>query len=120
MIFFLEVLSLRICFIRVISNKEQSYVDPIEELLYAVFVVSNENAIVKEVNSIIGNSSITMSPRRSKFSDEVASVAGQGSENMFINNDSTQQGDVLVSGNYGPCSAFIRVALMVDANHYLK
>ncbi|XP_073113773.1 uncharacterized protein [Elaeis guineensis] len=32
-----------------VSNKEQSYEDPIEELLYAVFVVSSENATVAEL-----------------------------------------------------------------------
>lgn len=53
MIFFLGVLSLRICFIRVLSNREQSYVDPIEKLLYAVFVVSNENAIVSKLTTTL-------------------------------------------------------------------
>ncbi|KAL5101673.1 hypothetical protein RYX36_006000 [Vicia faba] len=129
-----------------VSNREQSYEDPIEELLYAVFVVSNENATVSELattlqaelsqllaaasfvcrlgwatkvidpKSIIGNSGINMSPRRSTFSDEDASVASQGSENMLIDNDSPRQGDVSASGNYGPRSAFTRVALIVDAN----
>ncbi|KAL4282847.1 hypothetical protein GQ457_16G017240 [Hibiscus cannabinus] len=32
-----------------ISNKEQSYEDPIEELLYAVFVVSSEHATIAEL-----------------------------------------------------------------------
>ncbi|XP_052154486.1 uncharacterized protein LOC127772588 isoform X1 [Oryza glaberrima] len=32
-----------------VSNKDQSYEDPIEELLYAVFVVSSENATVAEL-----------------------------------------------------------------------
>ncbi|CAL9111259.1 unnamed protein product [Musa textilis] len=32
-----------------VSNREQSYEDPIEELLYAVFVVSSENATVAEL-----------------------------------------------------------------------
>ncbi|GAB4861302.1 hypothetical protein Ancab_036464 [Ancistrocladus abbreviatus] len=32
-----------------VSNREQSYEDPIEELLYAVFVVANENATVAEL-----------------------------------------------------------------------
>ncbi|WRX30879.1 FAM91 [Theobroma cacao] len=36
-----------------VSNKEQSYEDPIEELLYAVFVVSSENATVAELASTL-------------------------------------------------------------------
>lgn len=36
-----------------VSNREQSYEDPIEELLYAVFVVSSENATVKELASTL-------------------------------------------------------------------
>lgn len=36
-----------------ISNREQSYEDPIEELLYAVFVVSNENSTVAELASTL-------------------------------------------------------------------
>ncbi|KAF2291590.1 hypothetical protein GH714_025949 [Hevea brasiliensis] len=32
-----------------VSNRDQSYEDPIEELLYAVFVVSSENATVAEL-----------------------------------------------------------------------
>ncbi|CAN6480102.1 unnamed protein product [Victoria cruziana] len=36
-----------------VSNREQSYEDPIEELLYAVFVVSNENATVAELASTL-------------------------------------------------------------------
>ncbi|GMH22304.1 hypothetical protein Nepgr_024147 [Nepenthes gracilis] len=32
-----------------VSNREQSYEDPIEELLYAVFVVASENATVAEL-----------------------------------------------------------------------
>ncbi|WJX59066.1 hypothetical protein P8452_44447 [Trifolium repens] len=129
-----------------VSNREQSYEDPIEELLYAVFVVSNENATVSELattlqaelsqlqaaasfvcrlgwatkvidpESILGNSSIPPMSPRSTASDEDASVASQASENMFIDNESTQQGDVSASGNYGPRSAFTRVAFIVDAN----
>ncbi|PNY04544.1 FAM91A1-like protein [Trifolium pratense] len=129
-----------------VSNREQSYEDPIEELLYAVFVVSNENATVRELattlqaelsqlqaaasfvcrlgwatkvidpETILGNSSIPPMSPRSTVSDEDASVTSQGSENMFIDNDSTQQGDVSASGNCGPRSAFTRVAFIVDAN----
>ncbi|XWS21464.1 hypothetical protein CRYUN_Cryun30bG0057100 [Craigia yunnanensis] len=36
-----------------VSNKEQSYEDPIEELLYAVFVASSENATVAELASTL-------------------------------------------------------------------
>lgn len=36
-----------------ISNREQAYEDPIEELLYAVFVVSSENSTVAELASTL-------------------------------------------------------------------
>ncbi|XP_061338227.1 uncharacterized protein LOC133285082 [Gastrolobium bilobum] len=128
-----------------VSNREQSYEDPIEELLYAVFVVSNENATVSELAttlqadlsqlqataafvcrlgwatkvidpaSILGDTSMPVSPR-STVSDEDASVASQGSDNILVDNDSIQQGDTSGSGNYGPRSACTRVAFIVDAN----
>ncbi|GJZ65615.1 peroxisomal (S)-2-hydroxy-acid oxidase GLO4-like protein [Tanacetum coccineum] len=36
-----------------VSNRDQSYEDPIEELLYAVFVVSNENSTVAELSTTL-------------------------------------------------------------------
>ncbi|KAJ8762508.1 hypothetical protein K2173_007947 [Erythroxylum novogranatense] len=36
-----------------VSNREQSYEDPIEELLYAVFVVSSENSTVAELSTTL-------------------------------------------------------------------
>ncbi|KAI4366560.1 hypothetical protein MLD38_022422 [Melastoma candidum] len=36
-----------------VSNREQSYEDPIEELLYALFVVSRENATIAELASTL-------------------------------------------------------------------
>ncbi|OIW04144.1 hypothetical protein TanjilG_00704 [Lupinus angustifolius] len=128
-----------------VSNRELSYEDPIEELLYAVFVVSNENATVRELattlqadlsqlqaaasfvcrlgwatkiidpESILRDTNIPGSPR-SVVSDEYASFASQGSENMLIDSDSIQQGDTSGSGNYGPRSTCTHVAFIVDAN----
>ncbi|MED6172025.1 hypothetical protein PIB30_046331 [Stylosanthes scabra] len=117
-----------------VSNREQTYEDPIEELLYAVFVVSNENASVAELattlqadlaqlqaaasfvcrlgwaTKVIDPASIlqdTSAPgsRRSIVSDEL----GQGFENMLINNDSSRQADA-------SSSAYTRAAFIVDAN----
>ncbi|TKY57021.1 FAM91A1 protein [Spatholobus suberectus] len=129
-----------------VSNREQSYEDPIEELLYAVFVVSNENVTVRELattlqadlsqlqaaaafvcqlgwatkvidpESIIGDSSILASPISTVSHDEDASVASQNYENALFDNDSIQKGDTPASGNYGPRSAYTRVAFIVDAN----
>ncbi|AES71634.2 putative FAM91 domain-containing protein [Medicago truncatula] len=126
-----------------VSNREQSYEDPIEELLYAVFVVSNENASVAELattlqadlsqlqaaasfvcrlgwatkvidpSSILQDTSIPGSPR-SAISDEDVSLAGHGFDNIHTDNDI--QGDASGSGNYGPRSAYTRVAFIVDAN----
>ncbi|XP_012571751.1 uncharacterized protein [Cicer arietinum] len=126
-----------------VSNREQSYEDPIEELLYAVFVVSNENASVAELattlqadlsqlqaaasfvcrlgwatkvfdpSSILQETSIPGSPR-SAVSDEDISLASHGFDSMHIDNDN--QGDASGSGNYGPRSPYTRVAFIVDAN----
>lgn len=114
-------------------------------LLYAVFVVSNENVTVSELATtlqvdllqlqaaaafvcrlgwaakvidpeyILRDTSIPGSPR-SAVSDEDASVSGQGFENMLIDSDSIQQVDTSDSGNYGPRSACTNVAFIVDAN----
>ncbi|XP_028800326.1 protein FAM91A1 isoform X2 [Neltuma alba] len=127
-----------------VSNREQSYEDPIEELLYAVFVVSSENATVAELaatlqadlsqlqaaasfvcrlgwatkvidpSAILQDISIPASPR-SVVSDEEGSHASLGSENMLVDNDTNQQ-DVSGPGNYGLRSAYTRVAFIVDAN----
>ncbi|KAI5419811.1 hypothetical protein KIW84_043826 [Lathyrus oleraceus] len=122
---------------------EKSYEDPIEELLYAVFVVSNENASVAELattlradlsqlqaaasfvcrlgwaTKVIDPSSIlqdTSMPgsSRSTVSDEDVSLASHGFDNIHIDNDI--QGDALGSSNHGPRSAYMRVAFIVDAN----
>lgn len=112
-------------------------------LLYAVFVVSNENASVAELattlqadlsqlqaaasfvcrlgwatkvidpSSILQDTSIPGSPR-SAISDEDVSLAGHGFDNIHTDNDI--QGDASGSGNYGPRSAYTRVAFIVDAN----
>ncbi|XP_027346814.1 protein FAM91A1-like isoform X2 [Abrus precatorius] len=127
-----------------VSNREQSYEDPIEELLYAVFVVSNENASVAELAatlqaelsqlqaaasfacrlgwatkvidpaSILQDTNIPGSPR-SAVSDEDGSIASRGFDSMPVDNDSNQ-GDASSSGNYGLRSAYTRVAFVVDAN----
>ncbi|KAI5444549.1 hypothetical protein KIW84_012982 [Lathyrus oleraceus] len=126
-----------------VSNREQSYEDPIEELLYAVFVVSNENASVAELattlqanlsqlqaatsfvcrlgwaTKVIDPSSIlqdTSMPgsSRSTVTDEDASLASHGFDNIHIDNDI--QRDALGSSNHGPRSAYMRVAFIVDAN----
>ncbi|KAL5558920.1 hypothetical protein UlMin_035131 [Ulmus minor] len=115
-----------------VSNREQSYEDPIEEILYAVFVVSSENATVAELAttlqadlsqlqaaasfacrlgwavkvidpaSVLQDTSIPGSPRTT-LSDEEGSHASVGSSNIF--NDG---GDVAPQGD-------ARVAFVVDA-----
>ncbi|KAL9316131.1 hypothetical protein ACSQ67_017132 [Phaseolus vulgaris] len=128
-----------------VSNREQSYEDPIEELLYAVFVVSNENVTVSELattlqadlsqlqaagafvcrlgwaakvldpESIIGDSAIPASPM-STICDDDASVASQNNDNTLFENDSIQQADTSASGNLASRSSYTRVAFIVDAN----
>ncbi|KAJ1410289.1 FAM91, N-terminal domain [Sesbania bispinosa] len=111
-------------------------------LLYAVFVVSNENTSVAELattlqadlsqlqaaasfvcrlgwatkvidpSSILQDTNILGSPR-SAVSDEDASHGRHGFDNMLIDDD-TNHGDA--SGSHGPRSAYTRVAFIVDAN----
>ncbi|KAK9930408.1 hypothetical protein M0R45_027446 [Rubus argutus] len=128
-----------------VSNREQSYEDPIEEILYAVFVVSSENATVAELAatlqadlaqlqaaasfacrlgwavkvfdpaSVLQDTSLPGSPRNS-LSDEDASRRSMGLRNMFADGDTSIQGDASGRENYGPVSSQDRVAFVVDAN----
>ncbi|XP_021808167.1 protein FAM91A1 [Prunus avium] len=128
-----------------VSNREQSYEDPIEELLYAVFVVSSEHATVAELAttlqadlaqlqaaasfacrlgwavkvfdpaSVLRDTSLPGSPRNS-LSDEDASRRSISSANMFADGDASLQGDVSGTENYGLSSLHDRVAFVVDAN----
>ncbi|KAF8411411.1 hypothetical protein HHK36_003960 [Tetracentron sinense] len=129
-----------------ISNREQSYEDPIEELLYAVFVVSSENATVAELAatlqadlsqlqaaasfacrlgwavkvidpaSVLQESSISGSPYINLSDEEDGSHASISSANMSTDGNAVQHGDVLGTENYGPSSGHARVAFVVDAN----
>ncbi|KAJ4701387.1 protein FAM91A1 [Melia azedarach] len=129
-----------------VSNREQSYEDPIEELLYAVFVVSSENATVAELAatlqadlsqlqaaasfacrlgwaikvidpaSILQDTSVPGSPRVTLSDEDEASHASIGSGNMSADGDISQQGDIAGTENYGPRSGLARVAFIVDAN----
>lgn len=110
-------------------------------LLYAVFVVSSENATVAELAatlqadlnqlqaaasfacrlgwavkvidpaSVLQDTSIPNSPR-AIFADEDASLAASGSSNMLSDGDASQQG---WTDSLGPDSDN-RVAFVVDAN----
>lgn len=128
-----------------VSNREQSYEDPIEELLYAVFVVSSENATVAELAttlqadlsqlqaaasfacrlgwaikvidpaSVLQEASVPGTPRNI-LSEEDDSHANIGPENMFGDSDAAQHGDVSGSENNRLASGHVRVAFVVDAN----
>ncbi|XP_073014432.1 uncharacterized protein [Typha latifolia] len=123
-----------------VSNREQSYEDPIEELLYAVFVVSSENATVAEMaatlqadlsqlqaaasfscrlgwavklidpDSILRDLSIPGSPSNILSDDEDGSNASINSEK------SAQQVHVPGLEKPRPISSTAHVALVVDAN----
>ncbi|XP_021900569.1 LOW QUALITY PROTEIN: protein FAM91A1 [Carica papaya] len=125
-----------------ISNREQTYEDPIEELLYAVFVVSNENSTVAELastlqadltqlqaaasfvcrlgwavkvidpSSVLQDKNMPGSPRAT-LSDEEDSSMGS---NAFADGDAAQNEDNLVTESYGPHPGQARVAFVVDAN----
>ncbi|KAI3725606.1 hypothetical protein L1987_65397 [Smallanthus sonchifolius] len=122
-----------------VSNREQSYEDPIEELLYAVFVVSSENSTVAELATtlqaelsqlqaaasfacrlgwavkLIDPGSILLEQTTNGLNDEEGSLASVGSGNMPIVAGLFQQ-DSLGAENLGPSSAYARVAFVVDAN----
>ncbi|XP_042443539.1 protein FAM91A1-like isoform X2 [Zingiber officinale] len=123
-----------------VSNREQSYEDPIEELLYAVFVVSSENATVAELaatlqanlsqlqaaasfacrlgwaiklldpESILHDSSIHGSANNVLSDDDESSNASISSEK------SGQQNHGLVAEKDRTISGTAHVAFVVDAN----
>ncbi|PKA55177.1 hypothetical protein AXF42_Ash003814 [Apostasia shenzhenica] len=121
-----------------VSNREQSYEDPIEELLYAVFVVSSENATVAELastlqadlfqlqaaasfvcrlgwavkvidpESVLKDSSLAISSSTLLGDDDDGSAASMSSGTSQVHGLGTEQ-------NW-PLSGVARVALVVDAN----
>ncbi|KAJ6391469.1 hypothetical protein OIU77_025447 [Salix suchowensis] len=129
-----------------VSNREQSYEDPTEELLYAVFVVSSENATVAELastlqadlsqlqaaasfacrlgwaeklidpGSILQETSIPGTPNITLGDEEDVFQASIRSANMFNDSDSSQHGDLTVTEHSGPRSNHTQVAFIVDAN----
>lgn len=123
-----------------VSNREQSYEDPIEELLYAVFVVSSENSTVAELATtlqaelsqlqaaasfacrlgwavkLIDPGTILQDQITSALNDEEDnSLAPVGSGNISTDAAFFQQ-DNLGTENHAPNSGFARVAFVVDAN----
>ena len=115
-------------------------------LLYAVFVVSSENATVAELaatlqadlphlqaaasfacrlgwadkvidpSSILEDSIIPGYPKVSLNDEEDGSHATAGSENMSIDGNAVHQGDISSAENYGQASNHTRLAFVVDAN----
>ena len=70
---------------------------------------------VIDPSAILQDNNIPNSPR-SVVSDEDGSHASLGSENILLDNDPNQHGDVSGSGNHGLRSAYNHVAFIVDAN----
>ncbi|GLU16139.1 hypothetical protein SLE2022_325890 [Rubroshorea leprosula] len=129
-----------------VSNKEQSYEDPIEELLYAVFVVSNGNSTVAELaatlqadlsqlqaaasfacrlgwaekvidpTSALHDTKLPASHRVSLTDEDDSAFNSMGPANISTDSDATQQGDFSGTENYGSRSNDFRVAFVVDAN----
>ncbi|KAD4586185.1 hypothetical protein R6Q59_035478 [Mikania micrantha] len=123
-----------------VSNREQSYEDPIEELLYAVFVVSSENSTVAELATtlqaelsqlqaaasfacrlgwavkLIDPGSILLEQTTNALNVDIEnSLATVGSGNTSIEAGLFQQ-DSLGTENHELSSAYARVAFVVDAN----
>ncbi|WCJ24791.1 Protein FAM91A1 [Euphorbia peplus] len=125
-----------------VSNRDQSYEDPIEELLYAVFVVSSENATVAELATTLqadlsqlqaaasfacrlGWAVKLIDPgsvlQETKIAAGIALTdeedASRGSiSSISTDGDATQYGDISGMDNKGPRSGYVRVAFIVDAN----
>ncbi|KAL9254509.1 FAM91A1-like protein [Drosera capensis] len=128
-----------------VSNREQSYEDPIEELLYAVFVVAGENATVEDLASTLQadlfqlqaaasfacrlgwavklidpvsalqETSFNGSLGINLSDDEDGSQASVGSANMFADGNSILLDTSAIEGNR-PAFSNARVAFIVDAN----
>lgn len=128
-----------------VSNREQSYEDPIEELLYAVFVVSSGNSTIAELattlqadlsqlqaaasfacrlgwaiklidpGSVLRDSSTASGPPIVNLIDD-EDGANVSLFNNSIDGSTEQGGDILVTENVGPSSGYTRVAFLVDAN----
>ncbi|CAN0889927.1 Protein FAM91A1 [Linum grandiflorum] len=126
-----------------VSNREQSYEDPIEELLYAVFVVSSENATVAELaatlqadlsklqaaasfacrlgwaqklidpGSVLQDANMPVSPRASVTDEDDAARASISSTKSA---DGDGQQEAQTSEYLGPRGSYTRVAFIVDAN----
>ncbi|XP_075516861.1 uncharacterized protein LOC142551482 [Primulina tabacum] len=129
-----------------VSNREQSYEDPIEELLYAVFVVSSENSTVAELAttlqadlsqlqaassfacrlgwavklldpaSILQESNVPGSPKGILSDEEEGSHVSIGSANLSGDGSALQQSEMLGTENHGAAADCSRVAFVVDAN----
>lgn len=129
-----------------VSNREQSYEDPIEELLYAVFVVSSENSTVAELAatlqadlsqlqaaasfacrlgwavklidpaSILQEPNVPGSPKSLLSDEEDGSHASLGSANVSADGSAFQQVEIPWTENNSRSSGYARVAFLVDAN----
>ncbi|XP_011098773.1 protein FAM91A1 isoform X1 [Sesamum indicum] len=129
-----------------VSNREQLYEDPIEELLYAVFVVSSENSTVAELAttlqadisqlqaaasfacrlgwavklidpaSILQESNAHGSPKSILGDEEDGAHANMSSSNLSSDGTALQPGDILWTDNSNPAADCSRVAFVVDAN----
>lgn len=128
-----------------VSNREQSYEDPIEELLYAVFVVSSGNSTIAELATtlqadlsqlqaaasfacrlgwavkLIDPASVLRDPSTPRGAPVVNLIdMDDGASVSLLNNsidgNNEQGGDILVTDNIGPSSGYTRVAFLVDAN----
>ncbi|XP_076945726.1 uncharacterized protein LOC143616916 isoform X2 [Bidens hawaiensis] len=119
-----------------VSNREQSYEDPIEELLYAVFVVLSENSTVSELATTL-QAELSQLQAAASFAcrlgwavklidpgsvllEQTANALNDDEEGSLTGNTSIDAGlfqqDSSGTENHGPSSAYARVAFVVDAN----
>ncbi|XP_042448342.1 protein FAM91A1-like isoform X1 [Zingiber officinale] len=123
-----------------VSNREQSYEDPIEELLYAVFVVSSENATVAELAAtlqadlsqlqaaasfacrlgwavkLLDPESVLHDSSIHGLANNILSDDEEGSNVSISSEKSGQQNHGLVAEKDRTISGIAHVAFVVDAN----
>ncbi|KAJ0752757.1 hypothetical protein HanPI659440_Chr09g0328001 [Helianthus annuus] len=115
-----------------VSNREQSYEDPIEELLYAVFVVSSENSTVAELATTL-QAELSQLQAAASFAcrlgwavklidpgsvllDQTSNVLNDDEDGSLATGNTSLDPGLFQQDSLGPSSAYARVAFVVDAN----
>ncbi|KAJ6335479.1 hypothetical protein OIU78_012168 [Salix suchowensis] len=98
-----------------VSNREQSYEDPTEELLYAVFVVSSENATVAELASTL-QADLSQLQAAASFACRLGWAEKLIDPGSILQETSIPGTPNITLEHSGPRSNHTQVAFIVDAN----